>query len=190
LIAALTILNRSKQKPTITQNHTSRTQGRRREIGLGSAKIVSVATARKNAHQNLVLVSEGIDPIEYKKQDSVIPTFEVAARKVYEDNRPTWRNAKHAAQFITTATYLCRVSNTGYASSIIEAIVSPATFSLYGTQVTQHTPKYPRPNSHYQPFTTKAFMIIGGFATMVANSIYFDHTWFFYTHCRHERNFN
>ena len=77
-------------------------QGRRREIGLGSAKIVSVATARRNAHQNLVLVSEGIDPIEDKKQDTVIPKFEVAARKVYEDNRPTWRNAKHAAQFITT----------------------------------------------------------------------------------------
>jgi len=77
-------------------------QGRRREIGLGSAKIVSVATARKNAHQNLVLVSAGIDPIEDKKQDSIIPKFEVAARKVYEDNRPTWRNAKHAAQFITT----------------------------------------------------------------------------------------
>ena len=77
-------------------------QGRRREIGLGSAKIISVATARKRAHQNLVLVSEGIDPIEDKKQDSIIPTFEVAARKVYEDNRPTWRNSKHAAQFITT----------------------------------------------------------------------------------------
>ena len=77
-------------------------QGRRREIGLGSAKIVSVTTARKNAHQNLVLVSAGIDPIEDKKQDSIIPKFEVAARKVYEDNRPTWRNAKHAAQFITT----------------------------------------------------------------------------------------
>ena len=77
-------------------------QGRRREIGLGSAKIVSVATARRNAHQNLVLVSEGIDPIEDKKQDSIIPRFEVAAREVYEENRPTWRNAKHAAQFITT----------------------------------------------------------------------------------------
>ena len=77
-------------------------QGRRREIGLGSAKIVSVATARRNAHQNLVLVSEGIDPIEDKKQDSIIPKFEVAARKVHEDNRPTWRNPKHAAQFITT----------------------------------------------------------------------------------------
>ena len=77
-------------------------KGRRREIGLGSAQIVSVATARKNAYQNLVLVSEGIDPIEDKKQDSLIPKFEAAARKVHEENRPTWRNAKHAAQFITT----------------------------------------------------------------------------------------
>ena len=76
--------------------------GRRREIGLGSAKIVSVANARNNAHQNLVLISEGIDPIENKKQDSLIPRFELAALQVYEDNRPTWRNAKHAAQFITT----------------------------------------------------------------------------------------
>jgi integrase len=76
--------------------------GRRREVGLGSAKIVSVANARKTAHQNLMLVSEGIDPIEDKKQNSLIPTFEVAAREVYEANRPTWRNAKHAAQFITT----------------------------------------------------------------------------------------
>ena len=76
--------------------------GRRREIGLGSAKIVSVATARKNAYQNLVLVSDGIDPIENRKQDKTIPKFEEAARTVFEANRPTWRNAKHAAQFITT----------------------------------------------------------------------------------------
>lgn len=76
--------------------------GRRREIGLGSAKIVSVATARRAAHQNLVLVSEGVDPIEDKKQVALIPTFEVAAREVYEANRPTWRNAKHASQVIST----------------------------------------------------------------------------------------
>jgi integrase len=76
--------------------------GRRREIGLGSAKIVSVAVARKKAHHNLILVSEGKDPIAEKAQDKVIPNFEKAAREVYEANRSTWRNAKHAAQFITT----------------------------------------------------------------------------------------
>ena len=77
-------------------------KGCRREIGLGSAKVVSVAQARRNAHNNLVLVSEGIDPIEDKKYDKLIPNFEVAARSVYEANLPTWRNTKHASQFITT----------------------------------------------------------------------------------------
>ena len=105
-------------------------KGRRREIGLGSAKIVSVATARKNAYQNLVLVSEGIDPIVDKKQDSIIPKFEAAARKVHEENRPTWRNAKHAAQFITTLeTYafpvIGNLSVTEINSSHILRILSP-----------------------------------------------------------------
>ena len=77
-------------------------KGRRREVGLGSAKVVAVAQARRNAYNNLVLVSEGIDPIEDKKQDKLIPNFKAAARSVYDTNLPTWRNAKHASQFITT----------------------------------------------------------------------------------------
>ena len=77
-------------------------KGRRREIGLGSAKIVSVASARKKAYENLILVNEGKDPIQIKNEFKDIPTFEAAARQVYEDNRSTWRNAKHASQFITT----------------------------------------------------------------------------------------
>ncbi len=77
-------------------------KGRRREVGLGSAKVVSVAKARRNAYNNLILVSEGIDPIEDKKKDKSIPNFEAACRSVYDANLPTWRNAKHASQFITT----------------------------------------------------------------------------------------
>ena len=77
-------------------------KGRRREVGLGSAKVVSVAQARRNAYNNLILVSEGIDPIEDKKKDKSIPNFEAACRSVYDANLPTWRNAKHASQFITT----------------------------------------------------------------------------------------
>ena len=93
--------------------------GRRREIGLGSATIVSVATARKKAYQNLVLVSDGIDPIENNKQDKTIPKFEEAARTVFEANRPTWRNAKHAAQFITTLeTYAFPIIGNMYVADI------------------------------------------------------------------------
>jgi len=51
---------------------------------------------------------------------------------------------------------------------MIQAFVSLATVSLHGTQVTQHTPKYPYPNSHYKPHTTKAFMQCSDFATAVA----------------------
>ena len=51
-------------------------KGRRREIGLGSAKVVSLVTARQKANHNLELASEGIDPIENKKQDKVIPKLD------------------------------------------------------------------------------------------------------------------
>ena len=47
-------------------------KGRRREVGLGSAKVVSVSQARRNAYNNLILVSEGIDPIEDKKKDEAL----------------------------------------------------------------------------------------------------------------------
>ena len=51
---------------------------------------------------------------------------------------------------------------------MIQAFVSLTTFSRYGTQVTQHSPKYPHPNSHYQTLITKAFMQCNDFATAVA----------------------
>ena len=41
--------------------------GLRREIGLGSANVVSLAMARQKANHNIVLKSESIDPIENKK---------------------------------------------------------------------------------------------------------------------------
>ena len=76
--------------------------GRRREIGLGSAKLVSLAKVRKKAFNNLLLVGEGQDPIEEKRHSSAIPSFEDAARRVHADHLPSWRNPKHAAQFIST----------------------------------------------------------------------------------------
>tara|TARA_B100001027_G_C15962081_1_gene196028 strand:+ start:60 stop:311 length:252 start_codon:yes stop_codon:yes gene_type:complete len=50
--------------------------GLRREIGLGSANVVSLAMARQKANHNIVLKSESIDPIENKKQDKVIPKLD------------------------------------------------------------------------------------------------------------------
>lgn len=77
-------------------------KSRRRELGLGSVALVSLAEAREQALANRKLATQGGDPLEERKKDKGIPTFEVAARIVFELHRPTWRNAKHAAQFITT----------------------------------------------------------------------------------------
>ncbi len=77
-------------------------RGRRREIGLGSPSLVSLAEARAKALENHKLAREGGDPIQAKREAAAVLTFEEAARTVHHIHRPTWRNAKHAAQFIST----------------------------------------------------------------------------------------
>jgi len=82
------------------QRYTS--SGIRREIGLGSAKIVTLSLARELALRNLLAIREGKDPLELRNIDSSIPSFEEASRSVHQDNIASWGNKKHAAQFIST----------------------------------------------------------------------------------------
>ncbi len=77
-------------------------RGKRREMGLCSPDLVSLATARENARRNRQLAYEGQDPIQLKNEARAVPTFEEAARTFHELHKPTWRNEKHAAQFIST----------------------------------------------------------------------------------------
>ena len=77
-------------------------KGRQREVGLGSASLVSLSDARAQAYENRQLARSGGDPLAEKQQQGSIPTFEAAARKVHKIHSPTWKNKKHAAQFITT----------------------------------------------------------------------------------------
>lgn len=77
-------------------------RGKRTEMGLGSASLVSLAEARELALDNRKLARQGGDPLKAKKEAQAVLTFEEAARKVHEIHAPTWRNAKHAAQFIST----------------------------------------------------------------------------------------
>ena len=76
--------------------------GKRRELGLGSPPVITLANVRETALENKRMVRAGKDPLQAKRQARVIPTFEEATYKVYELNKPTWNNAKHAAQFIST----------------------------------------------------------------------------------------
>ena len=78
-------------------------QGRRRDIGLGGLALVSLAEAREKALSYRKQAREGGDPLaERRKAKGTIPTFAEAAEKVHADHKASWRNEKHAAQWITT----------------------------------------------------------------------------------------
>lgn len=77
-------------------------RGKRTELGLGSPPLVSLAQAREAATDNKRKARVGGDPLRDKREAPAVLTFEEAARKVHELHKPTWRNEKHAAQFIST----------------------------------------------------------------------------------------
>lgn len=82
--------------------------GKRRNLGLGSYPSVSLADARKAAWTNATMISEGRDPIAEKRDEKATqkrpptPTFAKASEIVIDMRRPTWSNAKHAAQWSST----------------------------------------------------------------------------------------
>lgn len=80
--------------------------GKRRDVGLGSTDTVSLAEAREKATEIRKLYRSGVDPIAHKhmlkeKQKSVL-TFKEAAQAVFEEQKTSWRNAKHRNQWIST----------------------------------------------------------------------------------------
>ncbi|MBE7159159.1 MAG: tyrosine-type recombinase/integrase [Rhodospirillales bacterium] len=88
--------------------------GRKREMGLGSFEDFGVADARERAKKVRVLLADGIDPIEHRRQQRIerlaeakaaavqARTFEECARQFHKSQENEWRNAKHAAQWINT----------------------------------------------------------------------------------------
>jgi integrase len=77
-------------------------RGKRCELGLGNPALVSLAEAREAALANRKVAMSGGDPIRAKREAEAVLSFEEAARKVHALHKPTWRNPKHAAQFLTT----------------------------------------------------------------------------------------
>lgn len=77
--------------------------GKRRDIGLGGAKLVSLAEARDLAQQYRRIARDGGDPLALRRQSRRrVPDFETAANAVHAEHLPSWRNPKHAAQWIGT----------------------------------------------------------------------------------------
>ncbi|MGY2052692.1 tyrosine-type recombinase/integrase [Methylobacterium sp. JK268] len=84
-------------------------QGHRRDIGLGGLSVVPLAEAREKALAFRKLAREGGDPLaERRKTPISVPTFAEAVEKVHDEHKATWKNAKHAQQWINTLqTYAC-----------------------------------------------------------------------------------
>ena len=74
-------------------------RGKRTDLGLGGWPLVSLNAAREKALENRRIARAGGDP-RTVKQD--VPTFAEAATEVIRLNLPTWKNAKHAAQWGST----------------------------------------------------------------------------------------
>ncbi|SDF54507.1 tyrosine-type recombinase/integrase [Rhodobacter capsulatus] len=75
-------------------------RGKRCELGLGSPALVTLAEARAAALENRKIARAGGDPLQSKREALAVLSFEQAARKVHELHLPTWRNEKHARDFI------------------------------------------------------------------------------------------
>jgi integrase len=78
-------------------------QGKRRDIGLGGLRLVSLAEARTKAQEYRKLAREGGNPIEVRRKERTnVPTFAEAAQTTLEQHRAGWRNEKHAAQWMAS----------------------------------------------------------------------------------------
>ncbi len=84
--------------------------GKRHDMGLGSAQTVTLANARLAAAEQRALLDAGIDPIENRRNQEADRAKQVAQKRTFmdcayeyiESHKPAWRNTKHAAQWKST----------------------------------------------------------------------------------------
>ncbi|WP_197431148.1 tyrosine-type recombinase/integrase, partial [Aliiruegeria sabulilitoris] len=77
-------------------------RGKRRELGLGSPPVVTLAEAREQALENKRLARSGGDPLREKRHKSKLLTFEEAARETHKELAPTLKNPKDRDAFLNT----------------------------------------------------------------------------------------
>ena len=82
-----------------------RHRGGRHDMGLGSARVITLSRARELAASARASLASGVDPRTVRRK-SAIPTFGESADQLITDLSPSWRNEKHRAQWrMTLETY-------------------------------------------------------------------------------------
>ena len=77
-------------------------RGRRRDFGLGSVALVSLAEAREKARANRKLAREGGDPLTERRHTRNMRTFAEAAERVVEQKRSGWRSQRQAHDWMAS----------------------------------------------------------------------------------------
>jgi integrase len=88
--------------------------GRSREMGLGASHTISLKLAREKAAECRRFCHDGVDPIDARRAERAKARLQAAKSVTFKDcaaayiaaHKPSWKNAKHAAQWkATLATY-------------------------------------------------------------------------------------
>lgn len=117
--------------------------GRAREMGLGPLSDTSLSEARGKALEARRLRREGVDPIEHRKASRAAArldaansiTFDECAKAYMQAHRPSWRSAKHAAEWGNTlATYASPVFGDQPVQSIDTELVVRALGAIWTTK--------------------------------------------------------
>ncbi|MCY3598823.1 MAG: tyrosine-type recombinase/integrase [Gemmatimonadetes bacterium] len=77
-------------------------RGRRRDLGLGSVALVSLAEAREKARRNRKLAREGGDPLAERRRSRDVPSFAEAAARVLAQKQAGWRSEKHRRDWMSS----------------------------------------------------------------------------------------
>lgn len=77
-------------------------QGRRRDIGLGGAQLVTLSDAREQTTTLRKIARNGGDPVAERKAKVGVLTFAEAARRVHIEHAVAWGNKKHTDQWLST----------------------------------------------------------------------------------------
>ena len=75
--------------------------GTRRDIGLGSVTLVTLAEARDEARRLRKIARDDGDPLAERRR-RIVPTFEVAAKDVHTAHAAAFKNDKHRKQWIAS----------------------------------------------------------------------------------------
>jgi integrase len=109
-VTGLTLVSSTqKGKGNWNLRFVSPVTGKRRDMGLGTYPSVRIETARRLALDARDIIAKGQDPLEERRlakssqpETPKIVTFEEAAQRKYSEKLPSFKNRKHAAQWIRT----------------------------------------------------------------------------------------